>query len=115
MSNNQSHITIRPATDADAGALARLAQLDSSRVPSQPLLAAHVDGDLRAAISMADGTAIADPFRRTADLVAMLRLEAGVQAPEPATSLRSYRRLWRRSPRPSAPSVPGIPVLPTPR
>ena len=79
MSNNQSHITIREATPADAGALARLAELDSAQVPAQPLLVAYSGDDLMAAASRFDGAAIANPFRPTAELVAMLRIEAGVR------------------------------------
>ena len=116
MSNNQSHITIREATPADAGALARLAELDSAEVPAQPLLVAYSGDDLMAAASKFDGAAIANPFRPTAELVAMLRIEAGVRV-MPTKGLRAYRRLWSHSPRPatprpSAPSVPGFPVMP---
>ncbi len=85
MSNNQSHITIREATPADAGALARLAELDSAQVPAQPLLVAYSGDDLMAAASKFDGAAIANPFRPTAELVAMLRIEAGVRVRQPAT------------------------------
>lgn len=120
MSNTQSHITIRMATDADADALSTLAELDSGRVPARPVLTAHVDGELRAAISMADGSAVADPFHSTADLVAMLRMRAGHSTTAARSRIRSLGRSRRpqrepRTPRPSSPSVPGIPVLPAPR
>lgn len=117
MSNNQSHITIRQANGSDIEALARLAELDSAAIPQQPLLVALADGELQAAMSTADGAAIADPFAHTAELVAMLRIEAGV-TPQTAPGLRAYRRLWPRPPkpagatRPSAPSIPGFPVIP---
>lgn len=117
MSNNQSHnITIRQATEADGDALLRLAELDSARVPAHPVLVAHVNDELRAAVGTTDGAVIADPFHSTNELVAILRIEAGVAA-EPAKSMSAYRRLWPRSPKPtgpkpSAPSVPGIPFLP---
>lgn len=113
MSNNRTYITIREATDHDAGALERLAQLDSDRVPARPLLVAEVSGELAAAMSTADGTTIADPFRPTAGAVAALRLQAGF-APRPDGALQ---RLWGGfarpdEPRPSSPSVPGFPVVP---
>jgi hypothetical protein len=119
MSNNQAQIMIRPATGADVEALAKLAELDSGRIPERPLLTAHIDGELQAAVSIGDGAAIANPFRPTAELVSMMRIEAGV-SPRPANGLRAYRRLWPRpprpaAPRPSSPSVPGIPALPAPR
>ena len=66
-------VTIRPAYATDAGALSRLAQLDSRLVPSEPLLVAEVDGALRVAVSMSDGAVIADPFAPTADLAQMVR------------------------------------------
>jgi hypothetical protein len=66
-------ITIRPAYADDAIGIARLAALDSAPIPHGPLVVAEVDGELRAALSVADSTAIADPFRRTLELVALLR------------------------------------------
>ena len=78
-------ITIRSARDADAGALARLAALDSSRVPAGEVLVAEISGELVAAASEAG--VIADPFRPTADVVDLLRLRAAGRAPR-----RSSRR-----------------------
>jgi hypothetical protein len=69
-------ITIRPATDADEGALIRLAQRDSAPVPDGRLLVAVADGSIRAAVAVESGTTIADPFQPTADLVELLRTRA---------------------------------------
>jgi hypothetical protein len=66
-------VTIRPAFPDDAAALARLAALDCARVPAGPLLLAEIDGEPWAAVALADGRAIADPFRPTAALVDLLR------------------------------------------
>jgi hypothetical protein len=66
-------VTIRPAFPDDAGAVARLAALDSARVPAGPLLLAEVDGAIWAALALDGGRAIADPFRPTAALVELLR------------------------------------------
>jgi hypothetical protein len=74
-------ITIRRANPAEA-AVARLAQLDSAPTPAGELLAAEVDGELRAAVSLTDGSAIADPFERTVELVELLRAQVKWQAPE---------------------------------
>lgn len=68
-----SQITIRPGYADDELALARVAALDSAPVPPTPLLVAEVDGELRAALSLRDGSAVADPFHPTAELVALLR------------------------------------------
>ena len=82
MSNNDqpgigpAPVTIREALPADAPALHHVAQRDSARSIERPALVALVDGELRAALSMANGTVIADPFHRTAELVEMLRLHA---------------------------------------
>ncbi len=84
-------ITIRSARDADAGARARLAALDSSHVPSGDLLVAEVSGELVAAAS--DAGVIADPFRPTADVVDLLRLRAAVRAPRHAARRPVLARL----------------------
>jgi hypothetical protein len=68
--------TIRTATNADTDALDRLAQLDSSLVPAEPLLIAEVDGKLVAALSASDGSVIADPFSYTKETVSLLRRRA---------------------------------------
>lgn len=65
-------ITIRPAYADDHPAVARLAALDSSRIPDGRLLLGEVDGELWAAIALADGSVIADPFRPTRALVELL-------------------------------------------
>ena len=61
-------LTIRWATPDDADALARLAQLDSSRPPRGVVLLAEVGDELWAAISLDDGHLIADPFRLSGEL-----------------------------------------------
>lgn len=66
-------ITIRPASAGDASALRRLAELDSSTVPHEPLLVAQVDGEIQVAVSMSDLSAIADPFVPTAHVVDLVR------------------------------------------
>jgi hypothetical protein len=70
-------ILIRRAYADDQLSLLRLAALDSAvDVPASPLLVAELDGELRVALSLADGAVIADPFVPTADIVALLRLRA---------------------------------------
>jgi len=71
-----STVTIRYAFPADAQALARLASLDSSVVPPSPVLVAEVEGELRVALSLADGAVIADPWHPTTALVQLLRARA---------------------------------------
>jgi hypothetical protein len=69
-------IAIRRAADADLGALEGLAALDGARLGPGDVLLAEVGDELQAAIHVASGATIADPFRPTADLLALLRLRA---------------------------------------
>ena len=71
-----SVVTLRPATDDDAAAIARLAELDSANVPTGELLLAIVDGAPLAALSLDTGAVVADPFSRTLELVRMLHERA---------------------------------------
>jgi hypothetical protein len=71
-----STVLIRAARGSDGAALHRLAQLDSAHVPAGELLVAEADGNVVAALSVETGTAIADPFRPTADVVDLLALRA---------------------------------------
>jgi hypothetical protein len=69
-------IKIRAADEADLTAVAEVAGRDTSELPAWPMLVAEVGSDIRAAISLTDGDVVADPFHRTAELVAMLRIRA---------------------------------------
>ena len=69
-------LTLRPATAADTPWLERLAALDSRRLPEGTLLVAERDGDLFAAVAENTLDAVADPFQRTTDVVALLRHHA---------------------------------------
>jgi hypothetical protein len=83
---------MRLAYAEDYPALVRLAQLDSAeRVPSRPLLIAEAGGELRAALSLSDGTSIADPFHRTAEIVSLLQTRAAAAMSTPRSAPR--RRL----------------------
>jgi len=69
-------IIIRSPRIEEAFAVRRLAYLDSRRPLRGEVLVAFVDDEPLAAISLADGAVVADPFRRTADVVELLRLRA---------------------------------------
>jgi hypothetical protein len=71
-----ARVTLRLSTPADERPLARLAALDSSEPPGGPILLAEVDGQLLAAMSVTDGTIIANPFRRTAAVIELLQARA---------------------------------------
>jgi hypothetical protein len=74
MSRLDPAVVIRAARGSDGPALERLAQLDSQRRPSGELLVGERDGELVAAYSPSTHAVVADPFRRTADVVALLEL-----------------------------------------
>jgi len=65
-------VTIRHAFPDDSLSLLRLAALDSAQPLVTPVLVAEVDGEVRAALSLRDGSVIADPFHRTQPLVELL-------------------------------------------
>jgi hypothetical protein len=99
--NPAETLTIRLSGPADTAALGRLAQLDSAPAPKPvPMLVAEVGGELRAALPLGGGRAIADPFRPTAELVAILAERARQLAPPRA---RRAALRWRplRVPRPA--------------
>jgi hypothetical protein len=76
-----SAITIRPSHIGDERRLAELVALDSKEFPpAAPILIGEVDGVLRAALSLRDGTYMADPFYRTKDLLALMRAYAAPQS-----------------------------------
>jgi hypothetical protein len=92
MSKVSERLTIRRNHPDDEAAIARLAALDSAAVPPSPFLLTEVDGELRAALSLANGRVIADPFHPSLYLTALLRVHAGTAESErPAARARRYR------------------------
>jgi hypothetical protein len=80
---------IRMATDNDADALVRLAELDSKRPLEGSMLIGELGGEPVVALSLADDRAICDPFRPTAHLLATMRVRArGLHAVEHLPALR---------------------------
>ena len=75
-STDTDGISIRRLGGGDRADLERLAQLDSRAAPEGALLGLAVEGRLVAAISVATGESIADPFSRTRELRALLELRA---------------------------------------
>ena len=69
-------LTLRLATSADRSALARLAELEQTTAPAEPVLLGVMLQRPVAALSLRDGRVIADPFSPTAELVELLRLRA---------------------------------------
>ena len=71
-------VLIRAARGSDGDSLRRLAALDSARVPAGDVLIAEAEGAVVAAHSPTTGATIADPFRRTADVVELLELRGAM-------------------------------------
>jgi hypothetical protein len=71
---------IRFATEADDAVVRQIAELDSQRPLTGPVLLAEAGDTAIAAISLADGRIVADPFRRTLNAVAALRVRSGAMA-----------------------------------
>lgn len=87
---------IRQATEDDRRALQRLAELDSQRPLSMPALIAENRGLPAAAISLADGRIIADPFESTVVLRQLLRYRFGAlqaYSRQPSLSQRMRERV----------------------
>ena len=87
-------LTIRYAVPADADALDTLAQLDSSRAPRGAVIVGEVGGEIWGAISVDDLHAVADPFRPTGELVALLLTRARQVRRAERGRLGSLPRVW---------------------
>jgi len=69
-------LTMRLATSADRLALERLAELEQTRAPAEPVLLGVVMQRPVAALSLADGHIVADPFTHTCELIELMRMRA---------------------------------------
>ena len=92
--NGDSHrsVTIRPSTHADFASIRMIAELDSQQPPNPPFLVAEADGEIVAALAIEPGIIVANPFRHTAHVVALLRL----RAQQSAVTVRPERTALRR-------------------
>ena len=86
-------IAIRPAAADEAADVRRLAYLDSQRPLRGEVLLALQDATPVAAVSLEDGRIVADPFRKTADVVELLELRAAALTTSRAPLLPRARRL----------------------
>ncbi len=73
---SMTSFVLRPATPVDAEDLRRLAALDSAEPLEGDVLVAYAAGDIRAAVTVDSGRAVADPFYPSAELVQLLRTAA---------------------------------------
>lgn len=99
-----------------AAELQRVAERDSSTVPTGMVLGARVNGRLVAAHSVIDGTAVADPFVPTAELQALLsqrvkQIRGGHHSGLLSKLGRNGRRSRSRGSAPASPSGAGGKLL----
>jgi hypothetical protein len=90
-------ISVRRATHGDSEVLEMLAALDGAPVPSGDVLIAEVGDEPQAAVEIATGVTVADPFRKTAHVVELLSRRAAHLRPETDFSGRLRLRLRSRS------------------
>jgi hypothetical protein len=69
-------IALRLAHAGEQGEISRLAGLHEAAAPSGEVLLGLVDGKPVAALSLTDGSVVADPFARSGEVVELLRLRA---------------------------------------
>lgn len=91
---------------ADRAALAHLAELDSRQELEGVVLGAEVEGRLLAAISIETGEVIADPFSRTSELRALLKLRVSQLRERDGRQRRGSGVFGRRS----RPAIGGSPA-----
>jgi hypothetical protein len=92
----ESRVTLRLGTPADEGPLAKLADLNSANPPRQPILLAEVGGELHAALSITDGTIVADPFHRTTGVIELLHARARQLEGDSGRARFGLARSWPR-------------------
>jgi hypothetical protein len=96
MLNDNPTIALRLADDDDADVLLTLAALDGALPLKGQALLALVDGELVAALSLEDHRVIADPFMRSDDAVALLRLRAAHLRGQRTRRRHTLGRPWLR-------------------
>jgi hypothetical protein len=94
-STDERTVVIRWAAEADRGAVADLAALDSRRPLAGEVLIALVGDEPWAAVAIEDGRVVADPFRPSAGAAELLRIRAGHLRSALAERQASPRRLLR--------------------
>jgi hypothetical protein len=93
-------LTLRLSGASDCEGLARLAALEGRPVPQGSQIVAEIAGVIVAALPLGGGPALADPFRRTLQLLPLLELRAeqfSPARPRRVPALWCAVRRWRWS------------------
>jgi hypothetical protein len=69
-------VAVRLARPEDEAAIQRIAALDGKEAPTGRVLVAEADREVIAALAVHSGIAVADPFRWTSDVVALMEMRA---------------------------------------
>jgi len=69
-------VAVRLARPEDEAAIQKIASLDGKKAPSGRVLVAEADREIIAALAIDGGNAVADPFRWTSDVVALMEMRA---------------------------------------
>ena len=91
-------VSLRLSRGSDDPSLERLAALEGRTVPRGRHLLAETDGEVVAALPLAGGQLLADPFRPTAHLLPLMRRRAAQldATPSPRRALNVFNhRPWR--------------------
>ena len=86
-------LSVRPFAERDIDAIRLLAALDSKQVPTGAVLVAEQAGEVVAALPLDGGNVLADPFKPTADVVALLKLRASQLQRENTAPVALWTRL----------------------
>jgi hypothetical protein len=92
MFQDQDHMTIRMLSEDDRADVVRISQRDTSDVPDGHLLGAVIGDRLVAAISLASGQVVADPFVPSDGARSILELRAKQLKPRRRGLLPRRRR-----------------------
>jgi hypothetical protein len=93
-------VLLRLCTVADDPALDRLAELEGRAQPRGRYVLAEVDGAVVAAVPLAGGRALADPFRSTEQLLPLLELRRKQMAPDQPSALARLTERAKAATRP---------------
>jgi hypothetical protein len=85
-------VALRLCRVSDDGAISRLAALEERPEPHGRFVVAEVDGEIVAALPLAGGAPLRDPFARTAHLIRLLEMRAAQLMQDE----REPRHLWPR-------------------
>jgi hypothetical protein len=86
--NSSDPVIIRLSTAGDRLAIERLAALDSAAAPAGATLIGELNQRPVVALSLRDGSAVADPFVATRELLELVRMRAGQLNSQPHSPLQ---------------------------